>query len=122
MKDFALVFRNEAGNEAKVTPEMFATLLNDWQNWVGGIAANGKLTSPGSRLGFDGRSIKPGNIVANGPYAEVKETLRGYSVVKADSIDEAIEIAKGCPILSIGGSVEVRDIIPVETNYPVPQS
>lgn len=122
MKDFALVFRNEAGNEAKVTPELFATLQADWFKWVGGIGAAGKLTSPGSRLGFDGRSIKPGSIVANGPYAEVKETLRGFHIVKADSIDEAIEIAKGCPILTIGGSVEVRDIIPVETSYPIQKS
>jgi hypothetical protein len=113
MKDFALIFRNEAGNEAKVTPELFATLLTDWQNWVGGIASQGKLTSPGSRLGFDGRSIKPGNTVATGPYAEIKETLRGFHIVKTDSMDEAIEIAKGCPILTIGGSVEVRDIIPM---------
>ena len=111
MKDFALIFRNEAGNEAKITPEVLATLMADWQNWVGGIAANGKLTSPGSRLGFDGRSIKPGNVIADGPYAEIKETLRGFHVVKAASIDDAIGIAKGCPILTIGGSVEVRDII-----------
>lgn len=122
MKDFALVFRNEAGSEAKIAPETFAALQAEWQKWVGGIAAQGKLTSPGSRLGLEGRSIKPGNIVANGPYAEVKDTLRGFHVVKADSIEEAIEIAKGCPILTVGGSVEVRDIIPVETRYPIPQS
>lgn len=113
MKDFALIFRNEAGNEAKLTPEVVNTLVTDWGNWVGSIATSGKLTSPGSRLGFDGRSIKPGNVVADGPYAEIKETLRGFHVVKADSIDEAISIANGCPILSIGGSVEVRDIIPM---------
>jgi hypothetical protein len=113
MKDFALIFRNEAGNEAKITPEVLTTLMADWQNWVGGMVAEGKLVSPGSRLGFDGRSIKPGDVVANGPYAEIKETLRGFHVVKADSIDEAIAIAKGCPILNIGGSVEVRDIIPM---------
>jgi hypothetical protein len=113
MKDFALIFRNEAGNEAKITPEVLTTLMADWENWVGGMAAQGKLTSPGSRLGFDGRSLKPGNVVATGPYAEIKETLRGFHIVKTDSMDEAIEIAKGCPILTIGGSVEVRDIIPM---------
>ncbi len=122
MKDFALVFRNEAGSEAKITPETFAALQTDWQNWVGNIAAQGKLTSPGSRLGLNGRSIKPGKVVASGPYAEIKETLRGFHVVRANSLDEAIEIAKGCPILTIGGSVEVRDIIPVEANYPIEQS
>jgi hypothetical protein len=64
-------------------------------------------------MGTDGRSIKPGNVIGAGPYAEVRDTLRGFHVVKAASIEEAAEIAKGCPILNIGGSVEVRDIIPV---------
>ena len=121
MKDFALVFRNEAGSETRISPETFAALQTDWQKWVGGIAAQGKLTSPGSRLGLNGRVIKPGSIVDNGLHAEIKETVRGFHVVKADSIEEAIEIAKGCPILTVGGSVEVRDIIPVETNYPIEQ-
>ena len=113
MKEFALLFRNEAGNEAKITPEVLETLTANWQQWVGGIAAQGKLVSPGNRLGFDGRSIKSGDSVTEGPYAEVKDTLRGFHVVKADTIDEATEIARGCPILSIGGTVEVRDIIPM---------
>jgi|SRR6185312_12930345 len=113
MKEFALLFRNEAGNETKITPELLEELTANWQQWVGGIAAQGKLVSPGNRLGFDGRSLKPGNIVSTGPYAEVKDTLRGFHVVKADTIEEATGIAKGCPILTVGGTVEVRDIIPM---------
>jgi hypothetical protein len=38
----------------------------------------------------------------------------GYTIIKADSLDEAAEISKGCPILQIGGSVEVRALIPME--------
>ncbi|HEY2580475.1 MAG TPA: YciI family protein [Mucilaginibacter sp.] len=53
----------------------------------------------------------PGNVVTDGPYAEIKEILMGVSVLKVATIDEAVEIAKGCPILKFGGNVEVRPVI-----------
>jgi hypothetical protein len=54
--------------------------------------------------------VKPTNVVTDGPYTEIKESVGGYTVVKADSLDEAVELAKGCPILTVGGNVEVREI------------
>jgi len=42
---------------------------------------------------------------------ELKEALGGYTLIKANSFEEAAEISKNCPILSVGGSVEVREII-----------
>ncbi len=113
MKDFVLIFRSDSRVEVKLTPEGLATMSKDWENWMGGIAAQNKLVSPGKRLGFDGRSVKPGNIVTNGPYAEIKEMIAGLTIIRADSIEEATEIAKNCPILNGGGNVEVRDVIPM---------
>lgn len=53
----------------------------------------------------------PKNIVTNGPFGEVRETIAGYVIVKADSVDEAVEFAKGSPVLQgDGNSVEVRRI------------
>jgi hypothetical protein len=111
MKEFALIFRNNTTNEAKLSPDDISTLTTQWQEWMGGIAGQGKLASPGARLGFDGRAVKPAKVVTNGPYAEISEVLRGLIIVNTESIDGATEIAKGCPILTIGGHVEVRDII-----------
>ena len=82
---------------------------------MGSLAAQGKLVSPGSRLGFNGRSVKPGDIVDQGPHVASMEILSGFHVIKTNSIDEATEIAGDCPILSIGGSVEVREIILMNT-------
>ena len=107
MKEFALVFRNEAANEEKLTLADITALTEAWGNWMGGIAAQGKLTS-GHRLGFEGIVVKPGNTVTRG-----LNVARGIQIIKADSIEGAAEIAKGCPILNIGGNVEVRDIIPM---------
>ncbi len=105
MKEFALVFRNETANEERLTQADIAALTEAWGNWMGGIAAQGKLTS-GHRLGFEGLVVKPGNTVARG-----LNVARGIQIIKTDSIEDATEIAKGCPILNIGGNVEIRDII-----------
>jgi len=48
--------------------------------------------------------------VNDGPYVEAKDIIGGYIVVEAKDLDEAVEISKGCPILEVGGSVEVRPI------------
>jgi hypothetical protein len=112
MKDFAFIYRSEPLGEIPLTPEGTMVISKEWENWMGGIAAQNKLVSPGMRLGNEGRTLKPGNIVTNGPYAEIKEIIGGFSIFRAESIDEAIEMAKGCPILTVGGNVEVRDVIP----------
>ena len=45
----------------------------------------------------------------DGPFGDIKETLGGYVIVKADSVDEAVEFAKGSPVLQgDGNTVEVR--------------
>ena len=111
MKEFVMVYRSEPMGEIKLTPEGNMAVSKEWENWMGGIAAQNKLVSPGMRLGNEGRTIKPGNVVTNGPYAEIKEIVGGLSIFRADSIEEATEWAKTCPILNVGGNVEVRDII-----------
>jgi hypothetical protein len=83
-------------------------------DWIGGIAAQNKF-SGGNGLPFDdSRVVRTRNsksVVTNGPFGEIKETIGGYVVVKADSIDEAVAFAKGCPVLQgEGNSVEVRKI------------
>lgn len=111
MKEFAMIFRNESVGEIKLTADGMLTVSKDWENWIGGIAGQGKLASHGARLGADGKIVKPGNVVTNGPYAEIKEIIGGLIIVKVDSIEEATEMAKGCPILKFGGNVEIRDVI-----------
>ena len=81
--------------------------LKRWQDWIGGIAAQGKFGST-NQLGHGGKVVKADGTTTDGPYAEVKEIIGGYIIVKAETESEAVEMAKGCPILGIGGHVEVR--------------
>ncbi|RNC84400.1 MAG: hypothetical protein ED557_05290 [Balneola sp.] len=50
-------------------------------------------------------------VVTDGPFIEAKELVGGFYLINAESLDEATEIAKGCPILRLGGKVEVREIM-----------
>lgn len=80
-------------------------------DWIGGIAAQNKFVS-GTGLPFDdARVVKSNKLVTNGPFGDVKETIGGLIIVKANSVNEAVEFAKGCPVLmGEGNTVEVRKI------------
>jgi hypothetical protein len=112
MTEFMMIFRNDYNPSFKPSPEQMQASIKQWQDWIGGIAAQGKFLST-NRLGFEGKTLKPNNVIADGPYAEVKEIVGGYILVKANSIDEAMKLAEGCPILNIGGHIEVRNVMPI---------
>ncbi|MEQ9263636.1 MAG: YciI family protein [Balneolaceae bacterium] len=50
-------------------------------------------------------------ITTDGPFIESKELVSGFYILNASSFDEATELAKGCPVLRLGGKVEVREVM-----------
>ncbi len=112
MNEFMMIFRHTQ-SDYQPSPEEIQASIKKWQDWIGGIAAQGKFIST-NQLGHTGQTVKPDNVVTDGPYAEVKEIVGGYLIAKAASMAEAIEMAQGCPILGIGGHVEVRDIMVID--------
>jgi len=110
MDEFILIFRHEDGNKV-ASPEQIQVWMKQTMDWIGGIAAQNKF-SGGNGLPFDdSRVVGHNNVVTNGPFGDIKETIGGYVIVKADSVDEAVEFAKGCPVLQgEGNTVEVRKI------------
>ena len=106
-----MLFHSEPNPDFNPTPEQIQLEVKAWQDWMGGIGAQGKLKNHGDALGFEGKTMHADGSVTDGPYAEVKEIVGGYIVVSADSIEEATELAKGCPALANGGKVELRDIM-----------
>lgn len=105
-----LIFRHEDGQKV-ASPEQIQIWMKQTMDWIGGIAAQNKF-SGGNGLPFDDAKVVQSNkMVTNGPFGEIKETIGGYVIVKADSVDEAVEFAKGCPILQgDGNTIEVRKI------------
>src|SRR5436190_8999255 len=116
MKEFLMIFRNEvSGGGSRPSEEQMQLIMSDWQNWIKGIAADGKYSGT-NRLYPEGKTLKPGNIVTDGPYAEVKEMIGGYLIVKADSLQEAVKMAESCPNIKYGGNVEVRTVMPIDND------
>jgi hypothetical protein len=110
MKEFLFVFRTDYKAIPMDSPEEMQAMTKKWQDWIGGIAAQNKLVETGKRLSFDGKVVRANNVITDGPYTEIKESIGGYMFVRGESVEEATELAKGCPILTMGGNVEVREI------------
>jgi hypothetical protein len=110
MKEFILIFRHQDGHKV-ASPEQVQAWMQQTMDWIGGIAAQNKFVM-GNGLPFDdAKVVHHNNVVTNGPFGEIKETIGGYVIVKANTVEEAVEFAKGCPVLQgEGNTVEVRKI------------
>ena len=112
MDEFVVLMRLDLiTKESQPSPEQMKVYMQSYQQWVDGIVAQGKFVG-GTGLGMEGKVIKPGNVVTDGPFAEIKESIAGFIVVRAKDLDEAVQLAAACPILNgQGNSVEVRKIV-----------
>lgn len=110
MKDFMLLFRQPSYDYSSASKEEMQALGKKWQDWVGGIAAQGKLVRSGERLALEGKVLKAGGVITDGPFVEIREMLGSFIVIKADSLEDATTLAHGCPALDANGSVEIRPV------------
>jgi hypothetical protein len=108
MKEFLLIFRLNDIATAKPSPEQ----LQERMNWLASIAAQNKLADKGNTLSLtSAKTVHAGNVVTDGPYTEIKEFISGYVIVKAETIEETVDMAKANPIFKLGGKIEVREVI-----------
>lgn len=107
-----MIFRFEPNNEYQPTQEEQLAQQQQWGAFIGNLAIKEKLVGT-NQLGFSGKRIGADLSVTEGINIAEGKTLGGNLIVRAKTIDEAVTMAKGCPILNMGGTVEVRDIIPM---------
>ncbi|NLR59345.1 transcription initiation protein [Chitinophaga polysaccharea] len=108
MKEFVLIFRLSNQSQEKPSAEQ----MQERMNWLAGIAAQNKLVDKGNTLSpVSAKTVRPDNVVTDGPYTEIKEFVSGYIIVKTNTIEEAVEMAKANPIFKLGGNIEVREIM-----------
>jgi len=114
MSEFILLYRAtpDARRESMGTPERAQQSMQKWLGWMRDLETRGHLKDAGQPLDGSGKVVRgTAKDVVDGPYAETKDLIGGYSIVKADTIEQAAELAKGCPVLDGGGSVEVRPVM-----------
>lgn len=108
MANFMFIYRGGDDAYETMTPEEMQQNMQKWQNWIGEGLRSGWMRDGGDALTPEVRMVNAKRLVTDGPFVETKEIVGGYSLVQADTIDAAAELAKGCPVLLTGGRVEVR--------------
>ncbi|HMC19014.1 MAG TPA: YciI family protein [Gemmatimonadales bacterium] len=114
MSEFIYLYRstNEASRAAMGSPEQMQKSMQTWMAWMQQLADKGHIKNPGHPLERTGKLVKgKQRTITDGPYAESKDIIGGYTLVEARDLAEAVELSKGCPILEGGGVVEVRPVL-----------
>jgi hypothetical protein len=109
---YLLLFRGQNYHKG-LSPEEIQTIAGQWTTWSEQLTQQGKVKAA-HPLENESKIIswKKGRTVVDGPFAESKEAVTGYFLLEVDGLDEAIEIAKACPALEYGLSIEVRPVWP----------
>ncbi len=107
MAKFMFIYRDPAEAQPQPSPEEMQAFLAMWGEWFQRMGS--KIVDGGDALLPTGRVLQPTGDVTNGPYVEAKEIIGGYSVVQADHFEEAVSIARECPIAKIGVAIEIRE-------------
>jgi len=113
MKDFIYLFSGGNVINPADSPTAAQEQMDRWTKWGQLLHAQGKYVG-GDRLKKEIKTLKSSTLVTDGPFAEGKEVVGGYMIVKANDLQEAAEMAKECPIYLFGGTVEVREIEKME--------
>lgn len=113
MAKFMFVYRN-GEPQGEASPEEMQQAMQVWMTWIENGTKEGWIIDGGDALTPDGRLVHPDNSVTDGPFAESKELVSGYSMVEAATFEDAVELAKDSPMISIHkGYVEVRQLAEV---------
>jgi hypothetical protein len=114
MEKFMLLFRGSDVYQPGQSPEAFQALKQKLLHWVGELSEKG-LHVASEPLQPTGKQVNGAKkTVTDGPFGEARQVVGGCTIVQARDIDEAIEIAKGCPVLESNATIEVRPIQNVE--------
>lgn len=107
MNEFLLVFwRDYQIVEVQPSLEQLREYRKRWADWFRSLAAGDKLSRPIQI--YDPQGIVVSSQITKGPYTEVTQSMGGLLFLKAANYTEAVETAQDCPILGLGGTVEIR--------------
>jgi hypothetical protein len=107
--EYLLLFRGTDWYRG-LTAEEIKKIMTAWMAWSDRLVAEGRSKARRSLGGTSKVVSGSQGAVFDGPYPEAKETIAGYFLLELDDIDEALEIARECPLLAHGMKVEVRPL------------
>ena len=109
MSEYVFLYR---GAERPASPQDTQQIMQKWMKWFEELNKKGHVKDRGQPLDATGKVVRGRNkAVTDGPFAESKDLVGGYTLVEAKDLNEAAEVAKGCPIFERNGFVEVRPVM-----------
>lgn len=102
MPKYVLAYHGGATPESE---EQVAEVMAAWEAWMGTLGD--ALVDPGNPIGITKTISADGSVTVGGG----DNPLSGYSLLNAGDIDEAVALAKGCPIFESGGTIEVAETV-----------
>lgn len=113
MPKFMFVYRGNGEPPKDMSPEAMQQVMQAWMTWIQGGTEAGWMLDGGDALQMEGKVVHPDGKVTDGPFAETKELVGGYSLIQAKDLAEAVKHTKDCPMFASGGTVEVRELMNV---------
>ncbi len=111
MSEFVFLYR---GGEPGRSPERMQQMMQKWMAWMKELGEKGHLKDQGHPLERAGKLVKgKQKTVTDGPFAEAKDLVGGYTLIEARDLEQAVELSKGCPIFETEGAVEVRPVMKI---------
>ena len=107
--EYLLIFRN-TGWHKDLSPKEIQENMARFTEWFERLN-NAGLFKGGGPLAHAGKTLAGRNAVTDGPFAESKEAIAGFFLIRVDSLEQAVEVARGCPGLEFGQTVEVRAMV-----------
>ena len=113
MSDYVYLYRG--GERPTGSPEQMQQQVQKWMTWLKQLTEQGHIADPGHPLERAGKLVRgQSKEVIDGPFAEAKDVVGGYTLVRARDLAHAVELTAGCPILELtGGYVEVRPVMSI---------
>jgi len=109
VSEFVYLYRNA---ERPPSAEQMQQQMQKWMAWMKDLQAKGHIKDNGHPLERAGKVVKShGKSISDGPFAEAKDVVGGYTLIEAKDLDQAAQLASGCPIFNVGGYVEVRPVM-----------
>src|SRR6266581_2199385 len=98
MAKFMYLFRSNPAAYRLMSPEQMQQMTKKWMDWKDTMEKGGHIHQLGERLDGTGKVVRgKAKAVTDGPFVEVKDSIQGYMLVEAKDMDQALELAKGCP-------------------------
>lgn len=116
MPRFMLLLHDNPDGFTALSPQQMQDVLEKYVTWGDRLRSSGVIVDGQKLMDEPGRVIRSKDRhvrVTDGPYSETKEVLGGYYAIDAEHYDDAVEIARTCPHLEYGGTIEVRQVDPM---------